>query len=81
MYDTKSGVIQADKGNSKEGRISVVIQPRSQKTDAEPQRNQQLNLKISQISVSFLFQRLKLHKLIEIKWRRGIYLRALMVTL
>jgi len=35
MYDTKSGVIQADKGESKEGRISVVIQPRSQKT-AEP---------------------------------------------
>lgn len=30
MYDTKSGVIQADKGTSKEGRISVVIQPRAQ---------------------------------------------------
>ncbi len=35
MYDTKSGVIQADKGESKDGRISVVIQPRSQKAAEE----------------------------------------------
>lgn len=33
MYDTKTGVIQADKGESKDGRISVVIQPRSDKTE------------------------------------------------
>lgn len=36
MYDTKTGVIQADKGESKDGRISVVIQPRSEKTEKEP---------------------------------------------
>ena len=30
-YDTHSGIIRADKGNSKDGRITVIIQPRPKK--------------------------------------------------
>ena len=34
-YNTQNGVIEADKGDSKEGRVSVVIQPRSHTTEKD----------------------------------------------
>ncbi len=32
-YNTQNGIIEADKGDSKEGRVSVTIQPRPRSTD------------------------------------------------